>query len=499
MPESETPSTSTRLKPTLGVVALTIYGVGNMLGAGIYGLIGEAAGLMGNMLWLGFAGAMLAAALTGLSYASLGSRYPRAAGAAYITHRAFKKPMLAYVIGLAVMASGLTSMATTSQVFGAYAYGLFTPEPPAKPKAVTASDQNSTTATATATAAPIANTPPTAKKPQPLGQRLIVLGFIVMLGAINFIGMRESAWLNAVCTVIETGGLLLVIAVGVRYWGSVDYFDPTTPINPTGGFSMPLMLSGAVLTFYAFIGFEDLLNVSEEVHNPRRTLPIGLLAALAIATLVYMAVCITAVSVVRPARLAELASNRGALVEVVRVAAPWIPTAVFSAIALFAVTNTSLLNYIMGSRLAYGMARQGLLPRFLGRVHASRRTPHSAILILMLIVLALTMIGDLGALATATALLLLGSFTAMNLALVRLKLTPGEPRGGFEVPLFVPIGGALVSVTLIVNRIVDGLRTGKMLPIYIAGGIVAGILLMYLALRPKAVEMADAAVESAPQ
>ncbi|HEX7009637.1 MAG TPA: amino acid permease, partial [Phycisphaeraceae bacterium] len=168
------------LKKSLGLVSLTIYGVGNMLGAGIYGLIGKAAGEMGNAVWMAFVTSLVAAGLTGLSYASLGSRYPRAAGAAYVTHRAFTWPMLAYVVGLAVMASGLTSMATTAQVFAGYFLEL-------------------------------------AQWADHTGVRVaIITTLIVVLAGVNFWGLRESAWLNAVCTIIEASGLLLIIAVGLR-------------------------------------------------------------------------------------------------------------------------------------------------------------------------------------------------------------------------------------------------------------------------------------------
>lgn len=438
------PQAQPELKRSLGLAALTIYGIGNMLGAGIYGLVGKAAGEMGNMVWLGFAASMIAAALTGLSYASLGSRYPKAAGAAYITYRAFNFSMLSYVVGLAVMMSGLTSMAATSQVFANYAHEIFTNVP----------------------------------------ALLIAVAFIVALSIVNFIGMRESAWVNAVCTLVEAGGLLLIIAVGMRYWGSVDYLDATSLKNPTGDLSISLILSGAVLTFYSFIGFEDLLNVSEEVHDPQRTFPIALLSALGIATVIYMAVCITAVSVVPHDQLAQAS---GPLVEVVRIAAPWIPPILFTGIALFAVTNTALLNYIMSSRLAYGMAKQGLLPAFLGRVHSKRQTPHVAILVLMAIVLGLIVVGDIKALASATSLLLLGSFTVVNLSLVRLKCRASEPKGGFEIPLWVPIAGALVSVGFIVNRVLEGIHTGELTPIYIAAGIIMVIVALYLILSPKAI------------
>jgi basic amino acid/polyamine antiporter, APA family len=390
---------------TMGFWALTVYGVGDMLGTGIYALIGKAAGVMGNAVWMAFAGSMLAAMFTGLSYACLGSRYPRSAGAAYIAQRAFGRPMLSYMVGLAVAASGLTSMATASRAFAGYILEL------------------------------------TGIAPLPL----LIVGFIVFLTAVNLRGMRESTFVNLVCTVIEAGGLVFIVIVGLRWWGSVNYLqlpprEDTAPIS--------LALQGAVLTFYAFIGFEDLLNVSEEVKDVERTLPRALVLALLIVAGLYAAVSITAISVVPHA---ELAQSSGPLVEVVRRAAPWCPPALFTGVCLFAIANTSLLNYIMGSRLIYGMARQGLLPAVLGRLHPSRRTPYVAILCLMVVVMALALVGDISGLAKATAVLLLGVFTILNTALVLLKNRPGEPRGTFEVPVVIPLGGIVICILLLAH------------------------------------------------
>ncbi len=453
------------LQRRLGLVALTIYGLGNMLGAGIYGTIGSAAKEMGSALWLAFVASMVAAGLTGLSYACLGSRYPRAAGAAFITQRAYGLPFVTYLIGLSVMASGLTSMATASHVFAKYLLGLFDLQisPEAMYWAV-------------------------------LG---VVVPFLLMIAFVNFWGIRESAWLNAVCTVIETGGLILVIVVGVRFIGGVDYLDARAPNNLDGDLSIGLILGGAVLTFFSFIGFEDLLNVSEEVKDPRRTLPLALIGALAIATLIYATVSVVAVSVVPAEQLA--ASEKPALYLVVEKAAPWVPAQAFGLVAMFAVVNTALLNYIMGSRLAYGMARQGLLPAVLGRVHPKRRTPHVAILALLVIVLVLVSIGDIGSLARATSLLLLMSFMVVNVALVVLKRRTGEPAGGFEVPVIVPALGAMVCAAMIGNGVwkmgssAAGLwktdvsrAVMQMLPLMIALGIVLLIGTMFVILRPRA-------------
>lgn len=475
------------LKKSLGYIALTVYGVGNMLGAGIYGTIGKAAHEMGNAIWMAFAASMVAAGLTGLSYASIGSRYPKAGGAAFITQRAFALPMLAYVVGLVVMASGLTSMATTTNVFAGYFFQAI-------------------------------NVDPTGWMVW-----LVIISLVAVLAFINFWGLREAVWLNAVCTAIEVGGLLLVICVGLRYWGSVNYLDATAVGNPSGNISASLILTGSVLTFYSFIGFEDLLNVSEEVKNPRKTFPMALVSALIIASLIYMAVCITAVSVVPSGKLAELtAVKNGPLTEVIKVAAPWFNHRLFSIMALFAVTNTALLNYIMGSRLAYGMSRQGLLPSFLGKLHATRRTPYMAIIVLALIVILMVMAGDLGKLARATSILLLLSFSVVNAALIVLKYRKGEPKGGFEVPVVVPAGGILISLAMIgsslmgVSKDINQAMVARDLAaagsvesqvsdasIYMSQGahvflvfvIIAVICAMYVILKPKGVLMDEHAME----
>jgi basic amino acid/polyamine antiporter, APA family len=448
------PPQPVHLKKSIGVVALTVYGIGNMLGAGIYATVGNAAGLMGNAVWVCFALSLVAAALTGLCYASLGSRYPKAAGAAFITRRAFGFPMLAYVIGLAVVASGLTSMAGASRAFSRFALELF------------------------------------GLQAHPALTAAAVLTLILGLAWINYRGLRESAWLNALCTIIETSGLLIVIFVGIRYWGSVNYLDTTTPANPTGSLSLTLMLSGAVLTFYSFVGFEDLLNISEEVKNPRRTFPIALLTALAITTLIYAGVSITAVSVIPVeewARKATLEKPAASLRSVVEVAAPWFKLSIFSFIMLVSVVNTALLNFIMGSRLLYGMSRQGLVPAFLGKLHPTRQTPHVAILLLVVIVLILTSLGDTAHLGKATALLLLTAFTVVNISLFILQSRPSEPKGGFEIPRIIPILGAIACLTLLGGETHQAYTKGTYTPIAIAAAMVAIITIMYLVLRPKAV------------
>lgn len=277
----------------------------------------------------------------------------------------------------------------------------------------------------------------------------IFLAFIGGLTLVNLRGINECVWVNMICTAIELGGLLFVIAVSLPYFGTVDYLE-TPPAS--GALTVALVMSGAVLTFYAFVGFEDLLNLAEEVKNPQRTMPWGIVLAVASVAVVYVLVSIAAISVVSCADLAS--SQKGApLAQITKVAAPWLPHQIYIGITLLAVANTALMNFIMGSRLVYGMARQGLLPAALGLVHSTRRTPHAAILMLAAIVSVLAFSGDISELASATSLLLLLVFGLMNTALIVLKLRKGEAVGHFEVPAFVPLFGCLVCAALIVSRV----------------------------------------------
>ncbi|MFT4177741.1 MAG: APC family permease [Luteolibacter sp.] len=444
--ESTTPS----LKQTIGPWQILFYGLGSMLGAGVYVLIGKAAGVLGNAVWLAFIASMIAAVLTGLSYASVGSRYPKAGGAAYVTQRAYRKNWLSYAVGIAVMMSGLTSMATGMQAISENLVRWMGWGVPVK---------------------------------------LIAICGALLLGGVIYRGIRESMWANLFCTFVEVGGLLFIIAIGAKFWGGENYLEvpPSAEGSGLAGISFIVILQGAVLTFFSFIGFEDVLNVSEEVKNPKRSIPFGLVGAMISAALIYMAVAITAVSVLP---WQTLAASPAPLMEVAKHAAPWFRgiDSVYLFITLFSIGNTALLNYLMGSRLLYGMATQRLLPSVMGKIHPIRRTPHVAIGLLFLIVSVLILIGDIRQLAEATALLLLTVFVVVNVALVILKLRPGEEKGGFEVPLFVPVTGALVCGVLIASRIhgaltspVPGMHTAPL----VAGGIIAASLILFFLTKPK--------------
>ena len=423
-----------KLNRHIGLFALIVYGVGDILGAGIYGLIGKAAGEMGNAIWMAFLASMIAAGLTGLSYASLGSRYPRAGGASFFTHHAFKSNFLAYVIGLAALSSGVTSMAAGSRAFAGYFTSLVS-------------------------AVPV---------------DLVVVAFCLVIAGVVIRGIRESMWMNMLCTGIELGGLLLVIVIGAKFLGTVDYTSAVTVANPAGDLTFSLILSGAVLTFYSFVGFEDIINVSEEVKNPESNMPKGILFSVVIASMIYITISLVAVSVI-PA--AELAASSAPLVDVVKRAAPWFPPIAFAFIAMFAVANTALLNFIMGSRLIYGMANQGLMPKVLAKVNR-RRTPYVSSMAVLGFMLVLALTGNIASLARATSVLLLLCFMLVNVALVVLKHRKGEPKGRFEISYIIPVLGALVCALM--------LSYAKIEEFKVAGAILTVIVILYFVVRPNA-------------
>lgn len=391
-----------KLKRVLGWTALTFYGVGDILGAGIYALVGKVAGVVGPAAWLSFLAAFVVAALTALSYAEFSSRMPRAAGAAVFTLEAFRLSWLSYIVGFMVLFSGIISMGAASRAFAGYLMGLS----PALPEYV------------------------------------IIFFFFLVLAAINFKGIKESSAANVVCTIIELTGLFIVIAAGMKFFGKADLLS----IQPAeGNFWGVAVLQGGALAFYAFIGFEDLVNVAEEAKDPVRTMPKAILLSLAIGTIVYILVAISAVSTMP---LGELSASKAPLVGVVERSFPGFPIWIFSLIALFAVGNTALLNFIMGSRVLYGMSSDRLVPAFFGRLHAKTGTPHLAILVIWGVALILTYSGTLVVLAQATSLLLLIVFMIVNAALIVIKRREPETEGIFKVPIVVPLLGIFSTAGL---------------------------------------------------
>lgn len=392
------------LKRAIGPKLLFFFVIGDVLGTGIYALVGSVAGQIGGALWLPFLVAFGVAFLTAFSYLELVGKYPRAAGAALYTQRAFKIPFLTFLVAFAVMSSGITAAGAAARAFAATYLQPFAPWP----------------------VLPVA------------------VGFLLVLGLINFRGVAESVKINMVLTGVEISGLLIVIAIGVYAAGS-GQGEPSRLLEfNTEDRNLLLSISAATsLAFFAMVGFEDAVNMAEECRDPARIFPRSLLSGLIAAALIYELVALTA-SLLIPAETLS-AARSDALLKVVAVGAPAFPLKVFAGIGLIAVINSALINMMMASRLLYGMANERILPPVFGAVHPTRRTPWVSILFTTAIAVGLVVTaGEDGVrkLGGTTALLLLCVFTGVNIACLVLRREKVE-HAHFRAPPGTPVLGAI--------------------------------------------------------
>jgi amino acid transporter len=383
------------LHRVIGAKLLLFLVIGDMLGTGIYALTGDVAGRVGGAAWLAFGAAFLVALLTATSYLELVGKYPHAAGAALYSQRAFGSRFLTFLVGFAVMCSALTSVAAASRAFAGYFQQIAV-----------------------------------------VSFVVLVPAFILGLAAINFRGVGESVKVNVVMTCVEFTGLLIVIAVGFLALGS-GMGDPGKALEFNAGNPFGLVLSGAALAFFAIIGFEDSVNMVEETTDPQRDFPRAFFIGITITGVIYMLVAFVTTTLVP---LEVLRETNQDLLEVVRVGAPWFPLVVFSFIAMIAVSNTSLINLMMASRLLYGMSNEHVIPRIFGAVHQRRRTPWVAIVFTTAIALALAARSDVARLGGTTALLLLCVFALVNVAVLVLRRHSVEHKH-YRAPTFCPILG----------------------------------------------------------
>jgi APA family basic amino acid/polyamine antiporter len=303
----------TRLNRVITRPMLTFFILGDILGAGIYALTGQVAGDVGGAIWASFLVSFLLALVTAFAYLELVTKYPRAAGAALYVHRAFHISILSFMVTIAVMASGVTSASfAATRVGGRYWTGLFGTE-----------------------------NPPTV---------LIAILVILLVAAVNYRGVGESIRINIAITIIELSGLLFIIVVGAKVLFSGDG-DPgqAFEFKDSGFGALTGITAGAATAFYAFIGFEDSVNMAEEVRDPVRTFPPALLTGIVAAGIVYLLVGFTAAMTVP---LDVLTKSSGPLLEIVQRGLPdFDASRPFSAIAMIAVSNTMLINMLMASRL----------------------------------------------------------------------------------------------------------------------------------------------------
>jgi APA family basic amino acid/polyamine antiporter len=400
----------TQLKRGLSLWLLVFYGLGNILGAGIYVLVGKVAGSAGLFAPVAFLVASLVAAFTALSYAELVARYPLSAGEAVYVHKGLGLPALSVLVGLLIVLMGAVSAATIANGFVGYLDILI-------------------------------------EVPDAIAITLLV----IVLAAIAIWGIVESVRIAALVTVIELLGLGLVLAVAGDSLFSIperlpELIPPTDPVIWQG------ILFGAFLAFYAFIGFEDMVNVAEEVRNPARNVPLAILIALGVTTLLYAAISLTAVLTVAPQ---QLAASDAPLATVYQQASGSKPVTL-SIISIFAVVNGALIQIIMGSRILYGMSRQGWLPTPFGHVWRKTQTPATATIATAGVVLVLALWLPLVTLAKSTSFLVLFIFSLINLSLLRIKWREPHPQGVRPVPQWVPAGGIVASLGLLLFQVFAG-------------------------------------------
>lgn len=406
MTRTEAPA-STSLRRAVTGPLLYLFILGDVLGAGVYALIGEMAGTAGGLVWLSFLVALAMALLTAFSYAELVTKYPQAGGSAVYAEKAFRAPLVAFLVGFAMLSAGMVSAAGLSLAFtGEYLTAfLDVPQVPA------------------------------------------ALVFLAIVALVNAWGIKESLRANVAMTLIEASGLVLVIVLGAWLIGRGDADLSGAVTAPEGTSVWLAVLGSALVAFYSFVGFETSANLAEEVQDVSRVYPRALFGALLTAGVVYVLLGFVAPAVVAPAELAE---STGPLLEVVR-AAGFPGSELFAIIALVAVANGALLTMIMTSRLAYGMARQRLLPSPLSRVLPGRRTPGVAILVTTAIAMVLASTGELVDLASTVVLLLLFVFLSTNVAVLVLRRDPVEHEH-FRAPTVMPLLAIVACLILFTQQ-----------------------------------------------
>ena len=372
-PDPNDPATS--LRRVLGLMEVTAGGVGIIIGAGIYVLLGAATAHAGPLVWLAFLVAAVLSALTGLSYAELSSMFPSAAGEYEYTRRAMPE-WVAFVVRWTMIMGLVVAAATVSIGFARYA-GYFLD----------------------------------------IDARATALGLLTVVSTIAMVGVKHSARLTVALSAVQVGGLMLVVAIGVPHVGDVDLLSG----HGVGG-----VLGAAALVFFAFIGFDEVITLAEETRDPTRTVPRALLLALGLSTGLYIAVAVAAVSVLgadtlaaspRPLAdvMAHVLGDRGATV--------------VAAIAVMTTTNTTLLVVTAASRVMYGMAKAGAMPRSFAFVHQRRRTPIRAIVVVALVAGTFALFGDFAVVAAVTDFAVYVVFLAVNGTVILLRRTrPELPR-----------------------------------------------------------------------
>ncbi|WP_410510123.1 APC family permease [Methanosarcina hadiensis] len=421
------------LKRELSLVEITLTGIGNILGAGIYVLMGKAAGLAGNLVWFSFLFAGVTAALSAFSYMELSSMYPRAGAEYEFVKRAFGE-RIGLFAGLLVIYFVVITCSAVALGFGRYFSSLFG-----------------------------------------FGSLGGAIGLFLFLSLVMVYGIKESARLAVLISLVELSGLLLIIYAGLPYLGTVNYFE--TP-------DLAGLFEASALIFFAFLGFEDIVRLSQETKNAEKTTPKALLIAVSFTVFLYVCVAIAAVSVLdfRVLGLSEVP-----LADVAAVALGSEAFILLSWVALFSTMNTVLVVMLGGSRIVYGMADAGSLPKPLSHVHSRFRTPWTAIFLIAFVSSLFVLLGDITTVANIANFMIFIVFFMVNVSLIKLRYTEPETRRPFKVPLSIghlplfPSLGALSSVFLLSQISLEIMTYGLFL-------IAVGFIIVMLITRKKSYE-----------
>jgi len=389
---------------------LLFYGLGNILGAGIYVLIAEVANICGIYAPFSFLVALVIVSFTALSYSELASRFPDAAGVALYVKEGLGSTTLSVIIGLTVALAALISAATIARGFAGY-LGELLPLIP---------------------------------------DWMAITGLIGILGLIAAWGIGESVAIAATITFIEIGGLLMILWIGLPLLPSLAEKAPELlpPLEWDVWYAISL---GGFLAFYAFLGFEDMANIAEEVKAPARSYPKAILFSLLIATLLYLSVSLVSVLLLSPEQLATTDAPFATLYQ----HATGKDATLISVISIFAIINGALIQIIMASRMVYGISKRGWLPSALSYVNIGTRTPVVATLLVSGITLAFALWLPLVTLANLTSLLILIVFTIVNTALIRIKRRNPSPEGIYLIPLWVPVAGVVVNLLFLALQLIS--------------------------------------------
>lgn len=404
-----------QLKRVIGLPLITLYGIGTIVGAGIYVLVGKVVASSGFHAPISFLIAALVAAFTALSYAELAGRFPRSAGVAHYVNQAFARVWLARLMGLAVVATGVVSAATMTRGFvGYFQYFLMLPT------------------------------------------EFLIVAFVALMTGLAIWGVAESLRVAALITLVEVMGILLMLVATQSHWTRVPE-DWQTFLPAFSAEHWTHIGLGAFLAFFAFIGFEDMVNMAEEVKDARRTLPRAIVIAISVTACLYMLVVWAAVNALP---LAQLSSSTAPFADLVA-ESRWLPVWAITLISLLAISNGALIQVIMASRVFYGMSDQGLLPGWLRQVNRVTRTPVNATLVAGAAVLLFASLLPLEALARVTSFIILCVFCLVNLALLKIKRAekqqPEDDAGAsIRYPLAVPVLGLLSAGALLAVQIVKG-------------------------------------------